>query len=42
MSHLRRVAHQIDPAVWVRDVLGVAPTAWQEEFLRAPRGLSWR
>ena len=33
-------AYQIDPALWVREVLGVIPTAWQEIFLRAQRGAS--
>ena len=40
MSNLRQVAYEIDPALWVREVLGVTPTAWQETFLRAPRGAS--
>jgi terminase large subunit-like protein len=40
MSTLREVAYQIDPALWVRQVLGVEPTPWQTEFLRAPRGAS--
>src|SRR3954452_11464273 len=40
MSKLRELAYQIDPALWVRDVLGIEPTAWQMEFLRAPRGAS--
>ena len=40
MSDLRQVAYEIDPALWVREVLGVNPTAWQETFLRAPRGAS--
>jgi hypothetical protein len=40
MNDLRRVAYQIDPAVWVRDVLSVTPTTWQETFLRSPRGAS--
>ena len=34
MSKLRDVAYQIDPALWVRQVLGVEPAAWQEQFLR--------
>ena len=25
---------------WVREVLGMTPTDWQETFLRAPRGAS--
>ena len=40
MSKLRELAYQIDPVLWVREVLGVEPTAWQQEFLRAPRGAS--
>ena len=38
MNNLREVAYRIDPALWVREVLGVEPTTWQEQFLRAPRG----
>jgi Terminase large subunit, T4likevirus-type, N-terminal len=40
MSPLREIAYRVDPVLWVREVLGVAPTAWQETFLRAPRGSS--
>jgi hypothetical protein len=40
MSKLRDLAYQIDPVLWVRQVLDVEPTAWQMEFLRAPRGAS--
>ena len=40
MSTLRELAYQIDPALWVRKVLGVEPAPWQAEFLRAPRGAS--
>jgi hypothetical protein len=40
MSNLRELAYQVDPALWVREVLGVEPTKWQEDFLRAPRGAS--
>jgi hypothetical protein len=40
MNNLREAAYRIDPALWVRDVLGVTPTAWQETFLRSPRGSS--
>jgi Terminase large subunit, T4likevirus-type, N-terminal len=35
---MRDLAYQIDPALWVREVLGIEPAAWQEEFLRVPRG----
>lgn len=38
MSTLSEVAYQIDPALWVRRVLGVEPAPWQIEFLRAPGG----
>jgi Terminase large subunit, T4likevirus-type, N-terminal len=40
MNNLREVAYRIDPVLWVREVLGVEPTEWQEQFLRAPRGAS--
>src|SRR5258708_15305180 len=40
MNSLREVAYRIDPALWVSQVLGVEPAAWQAEFLRAPRGAS--
>jgi Terminase large subunit, T4likevirus-type, N-terminal len=40
MNSLREIAYQLDPARWVRDVLGVEPAPWQEELLRAPRGAS--
>jgi hypothetical protein len=32
MNNLREVAYLIDPALWVREVLGVEPLPWQEEF----------
>ena len=40
MNNLRETAYRIDPVLWVRNVLGVKPAAWQEEFLRAPQGAS--
>jgi Terminase large subunit, T4likevirus-type, N-terminal len=40
MSKLRDIAYQIDPALWVSQVLGVEPAPWQEQFLRAPKGAS--
>ena len=40
MSSLREAAYQIDPALWVSEVLGVEPESWQLEFLRAPLGAS--
>ena len=40
MSRLRDLAYQIDPVIWVREVLGVEPASWQANFLRAPFGAS--
>jgi Terminase large subunit, T4likevirus-type, N-terminal len=40
MSAELEIAYRLDPALWVREVLGVTPAAWQEAFLRAPRGAS--
>ena len=40
MSKLRELAYQIDPALWVRKVLGIEPAPWQQQFLRAPLGAS--
>lgn len=34
----REIAYRLDPVLWVREVLGVTPHAWQERFLRARRG----
>ena len=36
----REMAYRIDPVAWVREVLNVKPTAWQESFLRASQGAS--
>ena len=38
MNKVREIAYRIDPALWVREVLGVTPTEWQETFLRSPLG----
>src|SRR5690348_7848388 len=36
---IREVAYRLDPALWMRDVLGLQPRHdWQEKFLRVPRG----
>jgi len=40
MNSLREAAYQLDPVLWVSDLLGVEPTPWQAEYLRAPRGAS--
>jgi Terminase large subunit, T4likevirus-type, N-terminal len=40
MSNLREVAYRIDPALWVHNVLGIEPTKWKANFLRAPQGAS--
>jgi hypothetical protein len=29
MSNLREVAYRVDPALWVRQILGVEPTTWR-------------
>ena len=36
----RAKAYRVDPVVWVREIVGITPTTWQEAFLRAPRGAS--
>jgi hypothetical protein len=38
VSPRRDIAYRLDPALWVGEVVGVTPTSWQEQFLRAPRG----
>ena len=38
MNTHREIAYRVDSAQWVREVLGMSPTAWQEKFLRTPRG----
>jgi hypothetical protein len=38
MNVHREIAHRIDPALWARDVLGMTPRIWQQQFLRVPRG----
>jgi len=38
MSPYRDIAYRLDPVLWVRQVLGVTSAAWQETFLRSPRG----
>jgi hypothetical protein len=30
MTCLRGIAHQLDPALWVHEILGITPYAWQE------------
>jgi hypothetical protein len=40
MSKLRELAYQVDPALWMEQVLGIKPTRWQQVFLRAPGGAS--
>ena len=40
MNTNREIAYRVDPALWVREVLGMTPTSWQESFLRARRGAS--
>jgi hypothetical protein len=38
VSNIRELAYRLDPVLWVREVLGVIPTPWQETFLRAAQG----
>jgi hypothetical protein len=38
MNVHREIAHRIDPALRARDVLGMTPRIWQQQFLRVPRG----
>lgn len=40
MNTNREIAYRVDPVTWVREVLGMTPTSWQEKFLRAQRGSS--
>jgi len=40
MNEAREIAYRIDPVIWVHEILGVTPAAWQETFLRTPRGAS--
>jgi hypothetical protein len=40
MNNLREAAYRLDPVLWVLEILGITPTAWQETFLRSPRGSS--
>jgi terminase large subunit-like protein len=40
MSKLREIAYRVDPVTWVKEVLKLTPTPWQEAFLRAPLGAS--
>jgi hypothetical protein len=40
MSTLTELAYAIDPALWVRKVLGMEPERWQEQFLRSAEGAS--
>ena len=40
MNGIKDLAYAIDPALWVQQQLGVKPSDWQAQFLRAPRGAS--
>ena len=40
MTNLHEIAYRVDPALWVREVLGINAYEWQQTFLRAPRGAS--
>lgn len=38
MKTEHEIAYRLDPALWAKDVLGISPRIWQEQFLRVPRG----
>jgi hypothetical protein len=38
MNKLREIAYRLDPVTWVKEILKLTPTPWQEEFLRAHLG----
>ena len=40
MNTHRELAYIIDPALWVREALGIEPAPWQDQFLRAKQGAS--
>ena len=40
MNNVREIAYRVDPVLWVREILNMTPTAWQETFLRSPLGAS--
>ena len=40
MNTSHELAYSIDPALWVRNALGIEPTLWQDDFLRAKLGAS--
>jgi Terminase large subunit, T4likevirus-type, N-terminal len=40
MNTMHELAYMVDPALWVRQVLGIEPASWQDEFLRARQGAS--
>ena len=42
MNTLREIAYQIDPVLWVSEVLDVEPTPWQQRVPARPtRGLDY-
>ena len=38
MNLYHEIAYRIDPVCWMRNVLGMTPRGWQEEFLRVALG----
>ena len=38
MNNLIELAYRVDPALWVDRELGIKPSDWQKQLLRAPRG----
>src|SRR6516162_8701801 len=40
MTRLHDLAYRLDPALWLKDTLGIDPAPWQRQFMLAPRGAS--
>ena len=38
MKTEHEIAYRLDPTLWAKDVLGISPRMWQEQFLRVSRG----
>ena len=38
MNPAREIAYRVDPTLWMREVLGIEPHAWQEKFCAQSEG----
>ena len=38
MKTKHEIAYRLDPALWAKEVLGISPRTWQQEFLRVALG----